>query len=466
IEIIENEYIDIIEKFFEALELAQSSENLYGKDGFKNVFSEDLSKNIFNLILKYMNNIEIKSLERENDISVGVVKSLNLAKERRERKIYFVDLNAENLPGKSMSDLFFTEEQKKNLGIMTVEDEKTIKRYRFFQSIFTCREAYLLCSKNSKRSPFIEELIIHYNLKFQNRENKEKISREIMKNSFSGVELYDGNLLEDMELPKEIEDYSEGIHIGAYSYNNLEGCTYRFYLENLLSLNPVSESYERNMSSKFLGIFVHDTLEKIARRKYIDIKERGDFSMSHDFIRENLLSNFRENRYKIPLHLDSYFKEILIENIVVNISEFYRLLELKYSDVKIDRFQKEKSGTDRKPFFSGAIDVYLSGRVDLLIESGIGNCIIDYKTGKKNDRQLDFYAIMLYGSQEKAEKGIFNVISGKTEWYDEEKRVLTTDEMRDTVKNFLIDKTYQLAEKKSVCTYCSYINICRRELKK
>ncbi|MGL6098687.1 MAG: hypothetical protein ACRC0G_03570, partial [Fusobacteriaceae bacterium] len=152
IDIIENEYIDIIEKFFEALELAQSSENLYGKDGFKNVFSEDLSKNIFNLILKYMNNIEIKSLERENDSSVGVVKSLNLAKERRERKIYFIDLNAENLPGKSMSDLFFTEEQKKNLGIMTVEDEKTIKRYRFFQSIFTCREAYLLCSKNSKRS--------------------------------------------------------------------------------------------------------------------------------------------------------------------------------------------------------------------------------------------------------------------------------------------------------------------------
>ncbi|MGL6100893.1 MAG: PD-(D/E)XK nuclease family protein, partial [Fusobacteriaceae bacterium] len=199
---------------------------------------------------------------------------------------------------------------------------------------------------------------------------------------------------------------------------------------------------------------------------YIDIKERGDFSMSYDFIRENLLSNFRENRYKIPIHLDSYFKEILIENIVVNISEFYRLLEFKYSNIKIDRFQPEKSGTDRKPFFSGAIDVYLSGRVDLLIESGLGNCIIDYKTGKKNDRQLDFYAIMLYGSQEKAEKGIFNVISGKTEWYDEEKRVLTTDEMRDTVKNFVSDKTYQLAEKTSVCTYCSYINICRKELKK
>ncbi|MGL4253187.1 MAG: PD-(D/E)XK nuclease family protein [Fusobacteriaceae bacterium] len=465
-EIIEPEYTDIMEKFFEALELAQSSENLYGKGGFKSLFSEDLSKNIFNLILKYMNNIEIKSLEREGDSPLAVVKSLNLAKERRERKIYFTDLTADNLPGRAGGDIFLTEEQKKKLGMMTGEEEKLIKKYRFFQSIFTCREAVLLCGKNLKISPFIEELIIHYNLEFQKRENREKISREIMKNSLPGTELYSRKLEEDGELPKECEDYPEGIHLGAYSYNNLEGCTYRFYLENLLLLNPVSESYERNMSSKFLGIFVHETLEKIARRKYKEIKDRGDFFLSHEFIRENLIESFRDNRYKIPLHLDNYFQEILIENIVGNIADFYRILEKKYSGIRIERFQPEKSGTERKPFISHETDVYLSGRVDLLIEAQSGNCIIDYKTGKKNDRQLDFYAIMLYGSHERAEKAIFNVITGKTEWYEEDKKVLTAEEMRGKIYNFLLDESYHLAEKTGICTYCSYINICRRELKK
>lgn len=465
-EIIEPEYRDILEKFFEALELAQSSENLYGKDGFRSVFSEDLSKNIFNIIIKYMNNIEISQVEQDENQSLAVVKALNLAKERRDRKIYFVDLTAENLPGNSMGDLFFTEEQRKNLGIATLEEEKLIKKYRFFQSIFSCREAVLISRKNSRPSPFLEEFIIHYSLELKESQEKNLGSREIMRNSLPGVEIYTSQLEEDGELEKNSEDYPDGIHLGAYSYVNLESCPYRFYLENLKSLVPVSESYERNMSSKFLGLFVHETLEKIARRKYREIKENGDFSLGEDFIRENLIQSFRDNRYKIPLHLDSYFQEILIENIVVNIGDFYRILEEKYLGMRIERFQPEKSGTDRKPFIPGKTSVYLTGRVDLLIESQGGNCIIDYKTGSKNDRQLDFYSIMLYGSEEASEKGIFNVITGKTEWYDKEKKALSVEEMRENLDNFLGENYYPLAEKKNICTYCSYINICRRELKR
>ena len=73
---------------------------------------------------------------------------------------------------------------------------------------------------------------------------------------------------------------------------------------------------------------------------------------------------------------------------------------------------------------------------------------------------------MLYGSHERAEKAIFNVITGKTEWYEEDKKVLTAEEMREKIDNFLLDESYHLAEKTGICTYCSYINICRRELKK
>lgn len=462
-EIIEPEYKDILEKFFEALELAQSSENLYGKKGLKNLFSEDLSKNIFNLILKYMNNIEISQIEIEENSSLAVVKSMNLAKERRDRKIYFTDLTAENLPGNSSGDLFFTEEQRKQLGIVTGEQEKLVKKYRFFQSIFSCKEAVLFCRKNSRLSPFLEEFMIHYSLKLKDR--KESSSREIIENSLAGRAFYSSQLKEDGELSKNREDYPLGIHLGAYSYTNIDSCPYRFYLENLRNLSSVSESYEKNMSSKFLGLFVHETLEKIARKKYKDITDRGDFSLTHDFIRENLIQSFRDNRYKIPLHLDSYFQEVLIENIVGNISDFYRILEEKYFGMRIERFQPEKSGTDRKPFIAGESPIYLGGRVDLLIESQGGNCIIDYKTGSKNDKQLDFYSIMLYGSEEASEKGIFNVISGKTEWYDSQKKALTAEDMREGLENFLNENYYRLAEKKSICTYCAYINICRRELK-
>ena len=124
------------------------------------------------------------------------------------------------------------------------------------------------------------------------------------------------------------------------------------------------------------------------------------------------------------------------------------------------RFQSEKSSYENTPFYSGDIDVYLRGRADLVIESEIGNEIIDYKTGNKQDGQLDYYTIILYGESGQAKKLVFNAWKGKIE--REDKVVLTREKLEENIKNFVDSQEYMRAEKKTPCTTCEYYNICGR----
>lgn len=467
--IIEENFIDLMDKFFEALELAKSSEELYGEKGLKYLFPDNPALGIFNLIIKYMNNIELKEIEKEDFQPAALIKPLALAKENQNRITYFIGITDAVLPGKSNNNSFFTEEQKERNGLPTLEEEKLIMKYRFFQGVFSSRKAKIFFTANENKgikiSPFLEELIISYDLQIGTPPANSEISFKIIENSLTSQRLSLSPMEDTVFLPKENSDFSDGkIGIGAYGYDNLESCFFRFYLENIISLSPISEAYERNITAKFLGTYVHNALETIARNRYLTILKNNDFSLDREYVENVLLETFRDNRFKIPLHLDIYFKEILIENIIDNILNFYLTLEKKYSDKKINRFQAEKSSNERTPIFKDKIEITLNGRVDLLIEGEEFKTIIDYKTGKKNDKQLDFYSIMMYGSEAAAEKSIFNVLSGKTDWYACEKPALTREELLATLKKFTDSQSYTLAEKKSECIYCIFENICRREL--
>ena len=139
---------------------------------------------------------------------------------------------------------------------------------------------------------------------------------------------------------------------------------------------------------------------------------------------------------------------------------FFRDLKANYEGIAIKRFQSEKSSYENTPFYSGDIDVYLRGRADLVIESEIGNEIIDYKTGNKQDGQLDYYTIILYGESGQAKKLVFNAWKGKIE--REDKVVLTREKLEENIKSFVDSQEYMRAEKKTPCTTCEYYNICGR----
>ena len=68
---------------------------------------------------------------------------------------------------------------------------------------------------------------------------------------------------------------------------------------------------------------------------------------------------------------------------------FFKKLASKYKNINIKRFLGRKRCRERSQIFiQNEVDVYLKGKADLVIESDIGNEIIDYKTGGSQKNQL------------------------------------------------------------------------------
>ncbi|MGL6168511.1 MAG: hypothetical protein ACRC0Y_09515, partial [Fusobacteriaceae bacterium] len=308
-------YTDIVEKIFEAWGLSKTSEELYGELGFKKLFSENIPLGIFNLILKYMSNIELNYLKAEDFKPLGIIKDLTLAKERINRNSYFINITSDTIPGNIINNNFFTEEQKRKNGILTVENQRLNMKYRFFQGIFTSKKSVVFFRKNEKNgtkiSPFLEELIFYYDLKIKKPELNMDDSLNIIKNSLASQMDYIGDFSNDI-LKKENSDFENNeIKLGAYSFGNLKTCYFKFFLKDINSINSISENFERNITGKFLGTFVHIVLENIARDMYTKILKK-DFNLEEGLVKKKLKQELIKNRYKIPMHLDMFLEEVLL----------------------------------------------------------------------------------------------------------------------------------------------------------
>lgn len=473
IEMIDGKYLDIYEKLFEAFHLAKSSELLDSENGFKNIFKDNLPLGMLNLIIKYMNNIElleIKKVEGEDFKKIiSLIKPLEIAKEYQKDEIYFIDIISEYLPGTKNMNSIFTEEQKKINNLYSRENMRQVSKYRFYQSIFNAKRANIFYTKkeNTFISPFLEELMHGYNIEKVENSIIENNTINVIKDSLIGND-FEEKVTEYTGIEKLREDFPNNkLNIGAYDYTDIKECYFRFFLKKIAEIREINFEIKNNFSAKFLGNFIHNVLERIARTKYTEIISKDNlknrFRLDDEFIEKELIKEFLNSRYQIPVHLDLYFKEIVFPSIVAKIKEFYKELETRFFNVKIAKFYSEKSKDKdlKEPFLKDDIDIYLSGRVDLLIESEKENLIIDYKTGKINETQLDFYAIMLYGEADRAKKGIFNPIEGKFETSNSEK--LNFQLLREDLINFIKSKEYSIANKKDSCKYCTYDKICRKE---
>ena len=368
----------------------KSNENMSIHKNFNSYFDGSLGNSLFRLVIQYMKDIVIASNEKV-DSERAIVKNIEAARFARESKSlykekkmfgetnFFMDITGDILPGNIGDNLIFTEKQRKDMGMMSREEKREIKKYRFFQAVFSNINAVIFTKKNEDKgidvSPFLDELCIKYELEIK-------------------------------KVPVDLNGSIEALK------------------------NAVFE------------------------------KEKGNFSIDNNYIKEILSKHFSYNRAKIPLHMDNYCSEIMIPIIASNIEKFFNYIEAKYSNIEIKRFQGEKGVYETKPFIDGDIQIFLRGVADLVIESEIGNEIIDYKTGGANKEQLDYYSIILYEDEKKAQKSIFNVWKGSIEAHEEIK--LTKEALKEDIIDFLKSNEYSLAEKTTVCNSCEYIKICGR----
>lgn len=477
---IQKEYGDVFEKFFEIFGIMKENENMSIHKSFKSYFDGNLGIALLKLTIQYMKDIAVTSNEKVDSERV-IIKNIESALYANETKHlfrdqgrfsktnFFIDITSDLMPGNIKDNLIFNEKQRKELNLTTKEEKREIKKYRFFQMIFTNRNSVIFTKKNEDKgidiSPFIDELCIKYDLKINSAPIELNKSIEILKKSIPSSVI--GNLeFKKGEFSKEESDFKDNrLNIGAYDYDNLVKCPLKFYFQKLAQLIPEKDSEVDYLNKQFLGTMVHKILENIVRDIWKEVLSKGIYEIDREIIVEAINREIKNNRSKILVQMDIYLQEILIPLLSENIEIFFKKLASKYRNINIRRFQGEKDAGKNTPFIQDKIDVYLRGKADLVIESDMGNEIIDYKTGGAQEAQLDYYSIILFGDETKAEKTIFNVIKGDMKAPD--KVELTKEGLKENILEFLDNPFYIRNEKKNVCENnghsCEYIDICGKK---
>lgn len=477
---IQKEYGDVFEKFFEIFGIMKENENMSIHKSFKSYFDGNLGIALLKLTIQYMKDIAIASNEKVDSERV-IIKNIESALYANETKHlfrdqgrfsktnFFIDITSDLMPGNIKDNLIFTEKQRKELNLTTKEEKREIKKYRFFQMIFTNRNSVIFTKKNEDKgidiSPFIDELCIKYDLKINSAPIELNKSIEILKKSIPSSVI--GNLeFKKGEFSKEESDFKDNrLNIGAYDYDNLVKCPLKFYFQKLAQLIPEKDSEVDYLNKQFLGTMVHKILENIVRDIWKEVLSKGIYEIDREIIVEAINREIKNNRSKILVQMDIYLQEILIPLLSENIEIFFKKLASKYRNINIRRFQGEKDAGKNTPFIQDKIDVYLRGKADLVIESDMENEIIDYKTGGAQEAQLDYYSIILFGDETKAEKTIFNVIKGDMKAPN--KVELTKEGLKENILEFLDNPFYIRNEKKNVCENnghsCEYIDICGKK---
>ena len=470
----EENYLDIVEKFYQAVDNIKSSERLCGKNGFKSLFETGTGANLYTLLIKYMEGVEIKEVERdEKDKILGIIKNISEARlnnfDMKNSETYFIDIDSSSIPGNLKDNLNFTEVQREKNNFMTFEDKRNIIKYRFIQGIFNSRNCVIFTRKDTdgekESSPFLDELMMKYNLSPEKITplSKDDIFEILRKSLLKEENQISEKLSEDyFILEKSSSDFKDNkMVLGTYDLIDLEKCQYRYFLKSRAEIFGESDDIY-GTSLRFLGIVVHKIFEKITDKIYMNIKRYNNFHIDEEYVNEIVDGILLENKMKIPVYLDLFFQEIMFPKIKENIFKFYREIERELAGKKIKIFWSEKGKTENVSFLSDKMDIFITGRADLVIETEDGEkYIVDYKTGGKKGEQLDIYSIIMYGDENAAHKIIYNAVQGEYEKLT--KTDITKEKLMEEFENFIESSEYRRAEKKSACTLCEYKNICRRE---
>ena len=468
------EFADIIPKYFEALSEVLSIEEMGILDTWDSYFSNSrIAEGLFRLILKYLRHKPISYAKFSNESTVVNFESLLDGGDIKRDKLIMLNIYEGMLPSKAKNSFLLTDSQKEKLGIPTQEQSIKLEKYNFFRHIFSCEDVIVFGIENEEKnidmSSFVEELKFVYGLEYSEPEYSEEDCIQAVREMFkshefiiSSKELLGDSYakrLDNMQLLHE--DFNGNLDISSYSYGDLLKCRYYFFLKRLVKVQEEIFSPEYKIDAKLLGIISHNFMEMVAKLKTEELKS-GNFSVSRPRLEAILEEQLAKSKLKVPVDYLKYYKKIIFPIMLDGAVKFYSELEKKFSEETIETFVSEMSGTaeliEESEF---GLQVNLTGRMDLLIETESSKNIYDYKTGKGDISQLDFYSILFYGEGDLAKKYIYNMLENKLISDKPRKNVLSRDSVRAEVEDFLRSSRYARTQKVSACRNCEYRQICQ-----
>ncbi|MFW5992358.1 MAG: PD-(D/E)XK nuclease family protein, partial [Halanaerobiaceae bacterium] len=115
-----------------------------------------------------------------------------------------------------------------------------------------------------------------------------------------------------------------------------------------------------------------------------------------------------------------------------------------------------------------AVSIYLNGRIDLLIDTEETKYIIDFKTGRGDKEQLDFYSLLIHNNEETdyemIDKFIYDVMDKKFLPGRAGNEADFAWKIKNALQEFFTGEKYT-AEYSSRCERCKMFDICRVVIK-
>ena len=368
-------YLEYLFRFYEVFNQLQAFNNTY-----KSITSTSDLKNVYNELLT-KETVDFKGEPLEGLQIMGVLESRNLDYET----VIITSVNEGILPAGKSNNSFLPFDAKLAYGLPTHKEKDAVYTYHFYRLLQRAKNIYLLYNtepdvlEGGEKSRFIRQ-ILHQNL--PNHSIKEIIASPEVHFERTPIQEINKN---DLLLNKLKEIASKGF--SPSSLTNYIRNPIDFYKQSVLGIRDVDE-VEETLAANSLGTIVHDTLmdlyqpfegeyltldviegmkkriNEIITTHFEKVYKGGDFSKGKNLISFHVAKRYIENFLKFEKNRLKQGKQIKIIKIESDLKVKIEIPELQFP-------------------------VYIRGKVDRVEEvDGVIN-IIDYKTGKVDQKDVE-----------------------------------------------------------------------------
>ena len=349
-------------------------------DTYKSITDISSLKEIYNELLT-KETIDFKGEPLEGLQIMGVLESRNLDYET----VIITSVNENILPAGKSNSSFIPFDAKLAYGLPTHKEKDAVYAYHFYRLLQRAKNIYLLYNtepdvlEGGEKSRFIRQIL------YQNLPN------HTIKEFIASPEVYfESNPIQEVNKnAKLIEKLKEvaGKGFSPSSLSNYIRNPIDFYKQTILGIRDVDE-VEETVASNTLGTIVHDTLMDFYQPlegKYLTLdslegmKKKISETITGHFEKVYKGGDFSTGKNLISYHIAKRYIENFLRFEISRLKEGRQIKILKIeSDLKIKIEIPELD-----------FPVYVRGKVDRVEEiDGILN-IIDYKTGKVDQKDVE-----------------------------------------------------------------------------
>lgn len=407
-------------------------------------------------------------------------------------RVIILSMNEGILPsGKSLQS-FLPFDLKLHYKIPTYQNAEAVFSYHFYRLLQRAKQIYLLYDLDNKdakmeKSRFVKQIQTEWN----------DLPNIQISESILGYP-------DPLPAPKEvieisnkqsIIDNSSKLLFSPTTINKFLHCKLQFYLSDILKLDKQEEIADE-IQANVIGSVIHKILETLLKDKSLDLA-----NINEEFIGRMVQNTFCDpyvSGMELKPHDIMYEKNYLVYHITVKYIKEYLKLYIKQKKEVLDwyvlDFEVRLKQSMLLSFEDKMMNISLKGIADRIDSLNGITCIVDYKTGKTDEKELKVPSIdaLFDGNHDKA----FQLMFYAYLYYSKDKKTplqaqiisfrnlhqtlflhindnnLLTDEMFVVFETYLkqhlsplFDNSLMFTQTTTIehCKWCDYQSLCMRE---